>query len=429
MRTELFPPLSPVSGIRRALDAVPPLIDQTFPIPARFRKDLPGNVAELSRLLTSARNERSLSYLNRPPLLSAYLRYFLPWNLYRLCRLLPGLDLALAPGDAVADLGSGPLTLPAALWISRPELRPVPLEFRCIDRSAAVLEAGRKFFAVLAGENCPWTLKTIPGEVRPGPARPLSVKLRGKAPALIAALYLYNEICQPIPPEDAAALGRLAESQAAFLAGLGGEGGRILVLEPGVPGSGEFISLLRDSFLRLDCSPLAPCPHSGPCPLEPCSLEPCSLGEGKKREGKRAAKWCHFAFDTGDAPGALRKLSAAAGIPKERATLSFLLVGKKTAAPRAASIAEAVPVPPAASPARVLLRIISDPFPLPAGGEDAYGGNSRYGRYGCGERGLVLVRGGGGIIESLASGALVWVKLGAGRDLKSGALVGEAEQE
>jgi hypothetical protein len=396
MGTELFPPLA--SGIRRDLDAILPLIDKTFPVPGRFRGDLPRDVAELSRLLTSARNERSLSYLNRPPLLSAYLRYFLPWNLYRLCRLLPGLDLPLAPGDAVADLGSGPLTLAAALWISRPELRPIPLEFRCIDRSAAALEAGRKFFAALAGENCPWALKTITGEVRPGRGRPLSVELRGKAPALTAALWLYNEICQPLPPEDTGALGRLAEGQAAFLANLGGEGGRILALEPGVPRSGEFISLLRASLLRLGYSPLSPCLHPGPCPL----------GEGRNREGKRAAKWCHFAFDTEDAPRALRSLSGAAGIPKERATVSFLLVKKSTGAAVGA----------ADGPEPVSLRIFSDPFPLSAEG-------GLYGRYGCGERGLVLVRGGRRELEELPSGALARVKPAAGRDLKSGALLGD----
>jgi hypothetical protein len=119
----------------------------------------------------------------------------------------------------------------------------------------------------------------------------------------------------------------------------------------------------------------------------------------------------------------LRNLSAAAGIPKERATLSFLLVGKKPPLVRTA-MTGAAPVP--CSPAEALLRIISDPFPLPAGGGEA-GYCNLYGRYGCGERGLVLVRGGRRRIESLASGALARVKLGAGEDLKSGALVGDLE--
>ena len=69
---------------RRLMDGIPALIEKTFPLPGRFRSALPSDVAELSRLLTSGRGERGLSYLGRPNLLSAYLRYFLPWNLYRL---------------------------------------------------------------------------------------------------------------------------------------------------------------------------------------------------------------------------------------------------------------------------------------------------------------------------------------------------------
>lgn len=137
----LFPPLSP--DARRVLDGLPSLIDRVFPLPRRFRRLLGRDVAELSRLLTADRKERGESYLGKPDLLSAYLRYFLPWNLYRLCRLLPALPLTLAGGDAVNDLGSGPLTLALALWICRPDLRPLALEFRCLDRTGTVLEAGK----------------------------------------------------------------------------------------------------------------------------------------------------------------------------------------------------------------------------------------------------------------------------------------------
>jgi hypothetical protein len=413
METDLFPPPGSLSiAVRRALEGIFPLLDRVFPVPARFRRELPGDVAELSRLLTSARNERSLSYLNRPPLLSAYLRYFLPWNLYRLCRILPALDLPLAAGDAVTDLGAGPLTFPVALWISRPELRVLPLEFRCIDRSGAVLDAGKRIFAALAGETasdeaCPWTIKTIVGEIRPGPTHPLSVELRGKPAALVTALYLYNEIGQLIPPEDSPAFARLAGTQAAFLSGLAGDGGRILVVEPGVPRSGEFISLLRAAFLRLGCPPLTPCVHSGPCPLID--------------EGKKAAKWCHFAFDTKDAPEALRRLSASAGIPKERAVLSFLLAEKGAlhTAVAPAMAADAAPVGTAQAP--VTLRIISDLFPV--------AGGTLYGRYGCGAPGLVLVRAGRRTLEKLRSGALARVKLSGERDPKSGAPVGTMEDQ
>ena len=97
------------------LDRLPGLIDKVFPLPERFRVGLPRDVAELSRLLTSGRPERGASYLGKPALLSAYLRYFLPWNIYRLSRLFTSLPLELKPHDAVNDLGAGPLTLAAAL--------------------------------------------------------------------------------------------------------------------------------------------------------------------------------------------------------------------------------------------------------------------------------------------------------------------------
>ena len=132
------------------------LIETVFPIPGRFRQKLPADVAELSRLLTSARGERESGYLNRPNMLSAYLRYFLPWNVFRLCRLFfLNVDFSGKPdnlnmlpvfrdGDAITDLGSGPLTFPISLWIAFPEFHSLKLEFRCADKSAVILEAGKK---------------------------------------------------------------------------------------------------------------------------------------------------------------------------------------------------------------------------------------------------------------------------------------------
>ena len=135
------------------IDTIPALINETFPIPARFRGKLPKQIAELSQMLTNRRGDRSLSYLNRPEYLSAYLHYFLPWNLYRLYLLLPTLDISLSAGDTITDLGCGPLTFVSALWITRPDLQKIPLEINCIDRSGQVLEAGNKFFAAVSGNN------------------------------------------------------------------------------------------------------------------------------------------------------------------------------------------------------------------------------------------------------------------------------------
>jgi hypothetical protein len=384
---------------------VPALIERTFPMPGRFRSGLPKDVAELSRLLTADRGERALSYLSRPNLLSAYLRYFLPWNIYRLCRLLPFLDISLSPGDAILDIGCGPLTLAAALWISRPELRGLPLELRCVDRTGLVLDAGKKFFAALSGkalsgdarpdaDACPWKIITIKGN-----AFGKNV-VKGKPAALACAVNVFNEIYGDIP--HSGSLGQAALHSARQLDSLCAETASILVVEPGVPRWGEFITCLRDAMLDKGRFPLSPCPHSEACPFP----------GGSSKVGKK--RWCHFAFDTEDAPAALHKLSAAAGIPKERAVLSFLSAGPRIRPPGLAKNLQAQPesFPKCA----FCTRIVSDVFPLPQG---------QFGRYGCSDQGLVLVTGNRLEIEKLSSGALIKALPAKPpqRDPKSGALL------
>jgi hypothetical protein len=417
MGETLFPPASSPRVLEEALG----LIDGTFPLPARFRAALPRDVAELSRLLTAGRGERSGGYLGRPPLLSAYLRYFLPWNLYRLSRLLPALPLCLEEGDAVTDLGSGPLTLPAALWLFRPELRGKHLEFRCLDRTAAALEAGKRLFSRLAGPGCPWTMRII--------RAPLGAQIPGGRAALVTALNLFDEVLRDTGGEGRAPR-RGAEKQARLLSALASDRGSILVLEPGIPRSGDFIAALRAALLDQGRPPLSPCPHAGPCPL-PGGRRLSGAAKGAAPGGKE--KWCHFAFDTEDAPEALRRLSAAAGIPKERAVLSFLLAGPSAKAAEAAKPAKALPSPAggktagSAAGGTIPVRIISDAFPV---NESPRRGRGRpappaYGRYGCSSRGLALVLGGRADLEKAGSGALLLLSPGGEerRDAKSGALV------
>jgi hypothetical protein len=401
----LFPPLP--EETRRRLDAIPGLVDQVLPIPKRFRSGLPRDVAELSRLLTGGRGERKGSYLGEAPLLSAYLRYFLPWNVYRLVRLLPALSLPLGAEGVITDLGSGPLTLPIALWISRPDLRGVPLGFHCLDRTAAVLDAGKKLFAALVsgdtkdGAAVPWTIKTVRAS--------LDDPVRFPKANLVTAINLFNELFWDLPRtghsfQGAPVLSAFAEKQARLLSALCLELGSILVLEPGVPRCGEFISLLREALIVRCRSPLAPCVHAGPCPLP---------GTPAFRSGKGDSKWCHFAFTTADAPAALHRLSEAAGLPKERAVLSFLFSGPVNAAP--------APDPPPVGPLSV--RVLSDPFPLTGGGKGP-GYTALHGRYGCSARGLVLVSGKKDGVETLESGTRLslGVKKPEQRDGKSEAL-------
>ena len=386
----LFAPLPPET--RRILNGVPALIDKTFPLPGRFRFKLPADVAELSRLLTSGRGERELSYLGRPNLLSAYLRYFMPWNLYRLCRLLPGLDITLTAGDRITDLGCGPLTLTAALWICRPDLRSVPLEFNCIDRSGPVLEAGKKFFAALTA-SCGssgglWKIHTVRGGIEAQKSSTGRGTVRGKPAALVCAVNVFNEMYGDI----SRARGCNAEKSAGLVESYVSASAGILIVEPGFPRCGEFISQMRTVFLKHGRYIVSPCPHDSACPFP----------GGKKHE-----RWCHFAFETKDAPPSLHKLSLTAGLPKDRAVLSFLFAGPKVLQEKQEETER--------------VRIISDSFSLPGG---------RYGRYCCSAKGLVLLTGEKKTMEKTASGELLDVILEKDKtDAKSGAVVGVQENK
>jgi hypothetical protein len=358
------------------------LIKKNFPVPGRFRSALPSQIAELSKLLTNNRGERPLSYLTRPNFLSAYMHYFLPWNIYRLCILLHSIDLTLSSGDSITDLGSGPLTFASALWIARPDLRNIPLEINCIDRSAPALKAGNKFFNALCASNNTnkWKINLIRDNIDLK-----HVTRKRKLSALVCAVNLFNEIYESLPHSNIEGLKRIADNTARFMSGMALKDGSILTVEPGVPQSGRFISLLRTAFLEMGRQPLSPCTHVSDCPFS----------SNKKR-------WCHFAYETFDAPKELQQLSSAAGLPKERLVFSYILT---TSAKKINTENK--------------LRVISDSFPIP---------QNRFGRYGCCSKGLVLLTGERKHIERIPCGSLVSITDDfKERDEKSGALIMEVK--
>ncbi|MDR2730501.1 MAG: small ribosomal subunit Rsm22 family protein [Treponema sp.] len=382
----------------RILESIPSIIEKTFPVPGRFRNALPSQVAELSRLLTGARGARTLNYLNQPRYLCAYLHYFFPWNLYRLCYLLTGLELKLNAGDTIVDLGCGPLTFTCALWISRPELRKKALAFRCVDQCSSVLDAGKKLFSALCQTaNSPWKIITIREKINTKTGR---INIKGERAALVSAVNLWNEMYENISHNDTDALWQEALNCARVMSAFAADKTQVLTVEPGVPRSGHFIAMLRSAFISNKRFPVSPCTHYGDCPL---------LTEYRKHSGSHVKKrWCHFAFDAFDSPKELKHLSASAGIPKERLVLSYLLAGtviktvKNTSQP--------------GQSADEKLRIISGTFSLP---------NNKFGRYACCEHGLVLLSGEKKQIEDAASGTIVNGRFPAKmpRDAKSRALI------
>ena len=283
-----------------------------FPVPAAHRRDLPYAVRDLSRLLTLERAELARSYWSAPRFLSAYLHYFLPWNLYRMAWLLPGLDLDPRPGGRILDLGSGPLTLPLALWCARPDLRGLPLTFVCADVAAKPMEIGRDILRRLAGENSPWHIVLQRAPLEKALARPGKDGERGSFDCIMAGNML-NELSPARNTSLEERLERLMEMAAGRLA----PGGRLLLVEPGTRLGGKLIALARKGALIHGLSPLSPCPHDGPCPM----LE-------SPRSGPSYTGWCHFFHPAGDVPRDLADLARQARLEKDSLAVSCLLLRK-----------------------------------------------------------------------------------------------------
>lgn len=414
----LLPPLS--ADARHLLEMLARALATVRPLRTAHRKALPRDIADLSRLLTVDRAELHHPYWGSPGLASAYMHYFLPWNIVRLARLLAALPLpdprlwlerGLRPW--LLDAGSGPLTLPLALWLARPDWRSLPLGVLALDTAALPLDLGRRLLQVwadLAGQPLAWTLSTARGPLEHLPrhaARLLRERGGDSAPSvwMVSAANVLNELYGKGADHEAAATGDCdaadAEEENAAAAGRlpgvldalapllweGPEGDdapapAALFVEPGTRLGGKTIMRLRTLALEGGLSSSVPCPHDGDCPL---------LAD--RRRG-----WCHFTFDSDGAPGWLRALSEQAGLAKSSLSLAPLLL---------------VPAKKAAAPAADAVRILSAPFRVPGLHGEA--------RYACSARGLLLLE----RAEALPSGALLHaaVPREPAVDARSGALV------
>ncbi len=392
----LFDPKQIPDDAKKILQDFDQIAQSSMPANSKQLVVLPKQIRELSHQMTDDRGSRRLGYMNEKTFLASYVRYFMWWNLVRLTRLFANLDFDfLSDGDVCLDIGSGPLTLPCALWLSRPDLRKKKLVWYVMDISQLALSLGEEIFlsvaAATGGE--PWKIVRVKG--------PLGTAVKEKA-AFVTCANMFNEILQKQsePPDFLAK--KYSQSLFKYLDFGEQASPAIFLAEPGTPGSGRFVSLMRDAFIRRGLFAAAPCPHQQNCPMDGRRL-------GK---GGATGKWCNFAFDTDDAPKKLLALSAKAGIPKERAVISFVYARAETACkPKTCG---------------GLLRIASDIIRVPAAEP---GQKPRIGHYACSEQGLVLALSKGG--HRVYSGDLVEIenagkpKSGPARDAKTGALIVE----
>lgn len=382
----------------KALDALPQALSAVMPLNRAHRSDLPDAVRELSALLTSERGGMGRTYWSAPRFVSAYLRYFLPWNLVRLVRLLPGLDLPLLRPDAprLVDLGSGPLTLPLALWLARPDWRAAPLEVICVDTVPRPMELGRALLEAMAesmGEPLRWKIHLVRA-----PWQKAAREIRGRTDLLCAGNVLNESREEAGRGENTRAdrMNDLAQVAQRLLL----PGGRALFVEPGTRLGGSLTAALRDVALEEGFSVLAPCTHAEDCPLL----------------GHRDRGWCHATQSAGG-PVWLSRLAKEAKLPKSSLSLAFMFLqrgldeaedaeGDGPTLPQGA-LGPTVKNVPGLIPARVL----SEAFSVPGMG---------LARYACTAEGLAILPHAG----ALESGALVPCRHPARprRDGKSGAM-------
>lgn len=376
-----------------------------FPLDQRRRRALPERINVLSHLLTDNRSDRRVGYMNDPSNVSAYVHYFMWWNLLRFAKLFAGLFSAddFPQRFCAVDVGAGPLTAVCALWIACPEFRRKEITWYCVDISRDALAAGEELFLRLAASTggVPWEIIRVRGSA----GEPIKKKAE-----LVICANVCNEMfprdssqggfSAPRPTPEAARDGaspgagkppRPSNAARAFaiVEGYAAPRAKILLIEPGNPEGGSFVSAFRKKAAAAGFVPLSPCPHSEKCPFP----------------GGRGEKWCHFAFPVDRVPEKLKALSDQAGLPKIRAALSFVYVSR-AAPPGCAAGRDAVgnktdsrnepdlETPrdafPEASPRfrrqKLTVRVVSDEIALPQG---------RTGRYACSCFGMVLLAGKG----------------------------------
>lgn len=355
---------------------------------------LAAQIKKLSHFLTDQRGERRLGYMNDAAFVSAYINYFMWWNLVRLTRLfsnLPESSFNLKDSDVCLDIGSGPLTVVISLWLSRPALRSKKLTFYCMDLSQTTLAAGEEIYLNIAAKTIknneePWKIVRVKGA--------LGSSIKEKA-ALVTCANVFNEIREnsQMPPDYLAK--NYTQDIEKYLKKDSATTQEVLLVEPGDPKSARLISLMRDAFIRRDFVPLSPCPHIHYCPME------------GRTTSNPAGKWCNFAFDTENAPAELLKLSQKANLSKDRAGLSYVLLKRKKETDTKK-----------VEDKKLKLRVASDFIKLPELHKSAY--------YCCSELGLVLAVDKTNVKP--LNGDLIEIKApkdpdSLARDKKSGALI------
>lgn len=380
--------------VLKILNSFDEIVRSAIGLTSKQELSIPKDIRRLFHELTDERSTRKINYLNNPIKLTAYIYHYMWWNLVRISKLILNMEFDLDDNSIIADFGCGPLTLACAFWIAKPELRNKKLHWYCVDISAKALSIGYEIFNSLCSftedrkENpcTPWRITKVTGSF----GVPLktkidffvsanmfneifwdsSLKVEGEAKKAVKSIFHYFNLKKDLPENDIK---------------------QALIIEPGIPLAGEFIAELRRLFLEKNFSILSPCPHNCICPIPGTNKDDERYFERetfpKYQKNKKPVfarrKWCHFSFNTEDAPKRLVALSELAKLEKNRASLSFLYV-KSQCDTLQSFDSKNTPVKDGKQKINVnfMVRITSDIIKLH---------ENDIGRYACSEKGFLLL--------------------------------------
>lgn len=342
------------------------IIKDALKLSSKQTASVPKDIRILFHELTNERGSRKVNYLNNPVKLTAYIYHYMWWNLVRISKLIGNLDFDLKDGDIIADFGCGPMTLMCAFWIAKPELRSKKLHWYCADISGKALAAGEALFNSLfaftnqnAGieQTSNWKLTKLNGSF----GLPLKEKVN-----LFVSANMFNEIFWDSSIKIEGEAERAAKTIQHYLQ----KNGAALIIEPGIPLAGEFVSALRKNFIEKKYKIISPCPHVEICPIPGRK----TAEQNNIKYPIASDKWCHFSFYADDAPSKLVELSEAARLEKTRASLSFIYCRGEEKKEKQSDLEN--------EKKDFLARISSEIIKL---------GDGKIGRYACSEKGFLLL--------------------------------------
>jgi ribosomal protein RSM22 (predicted rRNA methylase) len=224
-------------------------------------------------------------YLDAEDTLAAYAELFFPQSFAKAASVLD--EIAITGATRVIDIGSGMGPLAFAAWTRFPHAR-----FELIDVSQLALD----FAARIAGQ--------VGAEIRS------RVCQAADADTSAADLVLAGNVLGELAGGEQEALALCRKWLAALR-----DGGTLILIEPADRSHARNLQALRDGLLSAGFSPIAPCPHGGPCPAS-----------------VRPRDFCHQAR-TLPTPLWLEAARARAGISDPRLRFSYLVYRRDRSPP------------------------------------------------------------------------------------------------